>query len=160
MLIVWTILSKVKFPVGGVGWGGVEWGGFWPNILSIQVLIGIRIQTWLWHSGQTSIIYFPEIYFEAKMMEHMVYFMILWFILRLKWWNLSQISFIALAIRFLFASVKVLVSIQFGRHPKMCIINYSGIGNFNLRLSWSMHRKQIILEKNVPSIASWILARF
>ena len=45
MSIVWSILSKVEFPVGGVGWvgwGGV--GGFGPNILSLLVLIEIRIR--------------------------------------------------------------------------------------------------------------------
>ena len=41
MLIVWAILSKVKFLVGG----SVV---FWPIILSILVLIGIRIKTLLW----------------------------------------------------------------------------------------------------------------
>ena len=38
MSIVWSILSKVEFPVGG-------WvGGFGPNILSLLVLIEIRIR--------------------------------------------------------------------------------------------------------------------
>ena len=37
---VWSILSKVEFPVGG--WGGV--GGFGPNILSLLVLIEMRIR--------------------------------------------------------------------------------------------------------------------
>ena len=39
MSIVWAILSKVEFPVGG----GVV-GGFGPNILSLLVLIEIRIR--------------------------------------------------------------------------------------------------------------------
>ena len=44
MLIVWSILSKVEFPLGG--WGGVGgWvGGFGPNILSLLVLIEVRIR--------------------------------------------------------------------------------------------------------------------
>ena len=37
MSIDWSILSKVDFPVGGVG-------GFGPNILSLLVLIEIRIR--------------------------------------------------------------------------------------------------------------------
>ena len=39
---VWSKLSKVEFPVVGVG--GVGWGGFRPNILSLLVLIEIRIR--------------------------------------------------------------------------------------------------------------------
>ena len=43
MSIVWSILSKVEFPVGGVGCvGGV--GGFGPNLLSLLVLIEITIR--------------------------------------------------------------------------------------------------------------------
>jgi len=42
MSIVFAILSKDEFPVG--------WGGFWPNVLSLLVLIEIRmrIKTRLW----------------------------------------------------------------------------------------------------------------
>ena len=41
MSVIWPILSKVEFLVGG-GWGGV--GGFGPNILSLLILIEIRIR--------------------------------------------------------------------------------------------------------------------
>ena len=42
-----AILSKAEFVMGEVGWGNVV---FWPNILSILVLIviRIRIKTRLW----------------------------------------------------------------------------------------------------------------
>ena len=39
MSIVWSILSKVEFPVGGV-----DGDGFGQNILSLLVLIEIRIR--------------------------------------------------------------------------------------------------------------------
>ena len=42
MSIVWAILSKVEFLVGGGAWGGV--GGIGLNILSLLVFIGIRIR--------------------------------------------------------------------------------------------------------------------
>ena len=43
MSIVWAILSKVEFQVGGAWWVWVV-GGFRPNMLSLLVLIGIRIR--------------------------------------------------------------------------------------------------------------------
>ena len=39
MSIVWAILSKIEFLVGGGGWGA-----FGPNIFSLLVLIEIRIR--------------------------------------------------------------------------------------------------------------------
>ena len=42
---VWSILSKVEFPLGGwVGEVGGWVGGFGPNILSLLVLIEMRIR--------------------------------------------------------------------------------------------------------------------
>ena len=50
MSIVLAILSKVEFLVGWSDGGVRWWGGFWPNILSLIVLIEIRIRikTRLW----------------------------------------------------------------------------------------------------------------
>ena len=77
MLIDWAILSKVEFPV--VGWRGGGVVVFWPNILSILVLIEIRIRikTRLWqyiYSRKIWLWYVCLFQFNFWTISHLIYF--------------------------------------------------------------------------------------